>query len=87
MLSLNVVMPLYNYSSKSCLPIPNIIHAEAPLCIEDIPNEILDHVLSFLRTDDSDWFNIFLTNKRFLELAKKKFDPSIRGTIASMSMN
>jgi hypothetical protein len=78
MLSLNVVKPLYNYSSKSCLPIPSIKYVDS-INIEDVPNEVLDYILSFLRTDDSTWFSVFLTNKRFLDLGKKKFDPSIRG--------
>ncbi len=45
--------------------------------MEEIPDEIVIHVLHFI--EHSFWNNILLTCKRFLELGREVFDPSING--------
>jgi ankyrin repeat protein len=50
--------------------------------MEPIPNEILSLILSFVHFQKSDWLNVRMTCKRFLQSSIGVFDPSVNDNMA-----
>src|SRR5437879_3744407 len=50
--------------------------------IDNVPSDMIFVILSFIPYSKKDWLKILLVNKRFHQIGKRVFDPSINNNYA-----